>query len=247
MNDIGFAKDVVNQKKIKELLITEEGKNLISQGLMFLFVRIPNLLGIKEEISDINKQDIKELILNHFKGISLLEIDYAFKMERYSKYDVKTEHYQLFNAEYVSSILNKYKKWLTKTRYENNIPLSITENKTPELSEKEKKERTIRGVLNCFKDYQKDKTVMAGYVWVYDYLDSKGFIDFSKEEKKKNMVIAKSKEKAEANPDKAGYKNRLSMIESKNSSLVINRAKRLLLENYFNNESLESLTEKIKN
>lgn len=125
-------------------------------------------MGIKEPISDINKQDIKEMILSRFPGLSLEEIDYAFKLERYNAYGEKTGHFQLFNAEYVSAILTKYKKWLNEKRVNHNLPLSKDEPKQ-ELTQEEKDNIVYIGVLDCFSCYKQHKSIEAGKGYVYDY------------------------------------------------------------------------------
>lgn len=77
-------------------------------GLGFIFSRVAILSGFKGEIPDINKQDITDLLLTRFKTISLNELSFAFKIDRYGYHGEPTAHYQLFNAEYVVKVLNKY-------------------------------------------------------------------------------------------------------------------------------------------
>lgn len=143
--------------------------NELRQGLSLLFTRIPNLLGIKDPINAINKADIKEMILMRFKGLSLEEIDYAFKLERYGVYESKTEHFQLFNAEYVGAVLNKFQKWMQKTRLNHNIPISKKAS-TNELSEEEKEIIAINGIVNCFENFKATGDIEYGRTYIYDFL-----------------------------------------------------------------------------
>lgn len=168
MPEVAFAKKAVELSKIKNLTEFE-----ISQGLRIVFTRAANLLGIKEAISDINKQDIKEMILVRFKGLSLEEIDYAFKLDRWSGEPV--EHFQLFNAEYVSKVLFKYKNWLRETRSANNIPLKIETKKT-EISEEEKQIIIINGIIDCFENFKEQEVIPPGKTYVYDYFYQKGLL-----------------------------------------------------------------------
>lgn len=78
------------------------------KGLGFIFARVAILSGFKGEIPDINKEDITDLLLTRFKTISLNELNFAFKIDRHGYHGEPTSHYQLFNAEYVANVLNKY-------------------------------------------------------------------------------------------------------------------------------------------
>jgi hypothetical protein len=91
--------------------------------LPLLMTRICVLSGIKEEIDNLNAQDISKMILSRYKTLSVFEINKAFELERYSAYDRKTDHFQLFNAEYVGEILKKYQNWKKRQYREQNIPM----------------------------------------------------------------------------------------------------------------------------
>lgn len=103
------------KKKQSRIVDIEKGDEFF-MTLGIMFTKIANLGGIKGEISEINKQDISKMILRRNKALSLEEIYFAFELERYGVYEEKTSHFQLFNADYVSTILNKYKKWKTTTK-----------------------------------------------------------------------------------------------------------------------------------
>lgn len=77
--------------------------------------------GVKSEISELVKQDLLKLITSRFKELSFEEIYKAFELERFNAYDTKTDHFQLFDANYVSEILKKYKNWLIDQKKALNI------------------------------------------------------------------------------------------------------------------------------
>lgn len=150
---------------------------MLSEGLMFLFTKIPNLAGIKEGIPQINKDEIKEMILLRFKGLSLEEIDFAFKLERFGVYKDRTEHYQMFDASYVSEILNKYSKWRLETRQVNNIDFH-KKMESKELSEQDKAVLVINGIIEAFEVYKNTGRIESGKSWIYDYYHEKRLLPF---------------------------------------------------------------------
>lgn len=241
LTPIPFAKNVLNLVKIRDLDQVD-----INQGFAMLFTRISNLIGIKEEISAINKTDISEMIVMRFKGLSLEEIDYAFKLERYGAYDDKTGHFQLFNAEYVSTILLKYKKWLQKTRFENNIPLVLEQKKVIEISEEEKEKFVLEGLKNSFELYQTEGSFDGvGRLYLYEYLYDKNLLPKDKQTKDLVMKHAvkniERKRKAALNKfEKAKFE--IYTRKKENTSVVIVECKRISIVRFFDKfQSYEQL------
>lgn len=232
LSEISFAKEVVNFKKIN---------NLEAQELSFLlgsvFVKIVNLIGISNPVTDINKQDIKEMILMRFKNISVEEISYAFKLERFGLLGERTQHFQLFNAEYVSTVLDKYKKWLQKTRQDNNLPISkpMTEQNT--ISKEEKEQIIIHGLITCFDAFAQTKKFDPNQIITHyhDYLMDKDLFNFTDEEKKYMWVQAKHNtfEKLKAMQDVTEYKKQKKEIEKGSGTWREIEYKNLRLEKYF--------------
>lgn len=139
--------------------------------------RASNFLGIKTGVEVVNKQDIARLIVTRFKNMSFEEMEYAFALERYGMLGEKTKHYQLFNAEYVSSVFLKYKKWLSDIRYTNNIPLAIVDKEIKEISEEEKLKIVIDGVKDCVLNFTLTGKIDDGRVkYVYDFLYELGLL-----------------------------------------------------------------------
>lgn len=99
-----------------KLAIKDLPKDVRSIQLTLLMTKLSNLAGIKGEVDNVNAQDISQMINKRFKSLSVADIDKAFQKERYSEYDVKTDHFQLFNADYVGAILKKYVNWKKKRR-----------------------------------------------------------------------------------------------------------------------------------
>ena len=185
LTEVAFARKCVELEKIKYL-----DKKTISDGFSMLFARISNLSGIKEPISQINKSDIGEMILMRFKGLSLEEIDYAFKLERYGVYDSKTKHYQLFDADYVSTILNKYKDWLKATRLNNNISISVKKLEEKKPTDGEKEAILEQGIERLYKEYKQSKTIPIAVSYLYDYLFKKGRINPTDQDKTRIKELA---------------------------------------------------------
>jgi hypothetical protein len=229
-SELSFARKTIEFDKIRKL-----SEQDVNDGLAMVFTKASNLLGIKDPISDINKQDIREMILSHFNGLSLEEIDYAFKLERYGILGDKTGHFQLLNTDYVSTILNKYKNWLKEIRINNNLPISIME-KIKEPTQEEKDNLIYMGVINCFEEFKQTKKILNGYVWVYDHLDELGILKYSNDEKNKIMPIAKDRlinENKETMEFKAFSQFTKELENKRVDQAIINTAKKMLLERYF--------------
>ena len=136
-----------------------------------MFIKINTLAGIKHNITEQDMADIKNLVFLYFKGLSLADIYKAFELERYGMYSEKTDHFQLFNSEYVSKVLHKYQKW----KQEKKIELNITKNSVallPEMSEVQKKKIHYDSLCATY-----DRIKSDGYdemAWlVYPYIKNK--------------------------------------------------------------------------
>lgn len=117
--------------------------------------------------------------------------------------------------------------------YKNQRPVKKKNIVIEEISEAEKILKEKKGVLRCFDEYKSGEDISYGYVWVYDWLDEKGVLSFSKEKKIEQMAKARNQEKLKVDKSQAGAKNVLEMLEDKSSPKVINQAKRNLLKIYF--------------
>lgn len=141
---VGFAKRVIKFSKVRDLQEADA-----RQILGFIFTKVYNLSGFKGAIDDIHKSDIREMIMMKYATLSLEEIDYAFRHDRYSGSPI--EHFQLFNAEYVAKVIERYIAFIRQVRIDNNLKLSepIPE---PEKTEEEKKQIHFQFLNHVFNE-----------------------------------------------------------------------------------------------
>ncbi len=233
LTTVEFLKDISNQVKIKD--ISEED---FKHHLIKTIVTINALSGIKDPMDDITKTDIKEMILMRFKTLSFDEIGYAFKKERYGDLDPRTEHFQLFDAKYVSVVLDKFVKW----KKDKIVQLNLNAKKVEvDISEDEKEFIMAEAIDRLKKEVKINGGISSICVHVYDHLDSKGLLPTEKEYKLeiygRAKAIAKGEAASKATHTLEDHRNIKATIEKldlpKNAS-VINIAKRLVLEDYFN-------------
>jgi hypothetical protein len=233
LSPISFLNDVKNQVKIRD--IDTESIEFRNQ-LGFFFTKTNNFLGIKESILDVNKTDIKELILIRFKGLSLNELDYAFKMERYGEFGKRVEHFQLFNAEYCAKVIDRYLSWKEFKR-KNNIN---TVNVIKEISEQEKTNKENDIIIRYLETYDKERFIYEDYFYVYDILDKRGFM--SKDRKYKESVYKdaiyllkqeQNDRKASSLEERRSIKSTLKIINSGVGGGIKKKCKILALEDYF--------------
>lgn len=118
-NHVAFLKDVHLFEKIKDI----EAKPYFKDCIAAMLLKVSNLSGLKGSLDPINLMDIVQMILTTCKTLSVEELYKAFQMERYSLYELKTDHYGLFNSEYVGQIIKKYKEWKLKEQREGNFSI----------------------------------------------------------------------------------------------------------------------------
>lgn len=230
---LAFLKNVKNQVRISEIKNRETFGNELGK----ILVKVIYLLGIKNPVSDIDKQDISEMILMAFKQLSLDEVDYAFKLERYGIYDSKTSHFQQFNANYVSEILNKYLNW-KKNKLKNNN-LNEKENINMVIDEEENK-KIMDGACERLKNEIKEQGfISSAYVHVYNYLNN--IKKLPTDDNYKSNILKKAKiiaiNEVKSRDDRRGTKKLIQNIKDgfeRNKVAII--AKRLVLEDYFNKQ-----------
>lgn len=229
LTGISFLKDVSVQIKIRD--IKDISKFNIQVGSIML--TIINHLGIKEAVSKVEKDDVKEMILMQFKHLSLDEVSYAFKLERYGVYGDKTDHFQLFNAEYVSTVLNKYLNWKVETRKQNNLNTPQLPQKT-ELSQEEKDQQVIDGLEAVFNEYKETNRVTDGRLYLYEFFYKRNLLP--KDAPTKNAVhkIACEQVKNRVSLTKEEkLLNKLTNNDGKPSDTVLKECKRISLERFF--------------
>lgn len=231
LGEIAFVKDTATQVRVMDI---DNSYEFIKQ-ITVIFTTASIHLGIKDPISDITKDDLVELILSRFKTLSLNEIDYALKMERYGSLGDKTHHYQLFNAEYLATVLDKYISWKREIKRTHNISKQIDK---VEISEEEKKHWENLAVVSAIENFQENGIIER--VHVYDILFDLGYLP--KDVDFKNKMLKSAKELLEMNlnstiaktrDERLELKESLNVIQNLKSNKVINQAKILIVQKFF--------------
>lgn len=199
------------------------------------------LMGLKG-IDKLHQPDISNAIFNHFSDLTLEEIYKAFELERYGQYEEKTEHFQLFNAEYVTAILKKYRSYKHKIKTEHNIIPEINSKK--EFTEVEKEKMVINAVNRVFNEFKETGTIEGITEYIFDFLVEKGKIKTkgealkeyyaSKLEEAKEQLKRENKAtQAKSTAEKNDLNDQLERIISGTSGKILIRAKRNILLEYF--------------
>lgn len=233
---VAFLKDISNQVKIRDI---KDGQEL-NKCLAVVMIKIIFFSGIKEKVEEIHKADINKMILNYYKHLSLNEITYAFELERYGKLGEKIQHFQLFDASYMSSVISKYEKFKTEKRveYKLNKPIVPT---LPELTQSQKDEIVFLGIIQCYNDFILGKIVPSTKIYYYDFLFKRGFLP--KDAPTKNAVskIACENIKNRVNFTKEDHlMNQIINKDGSKSNELIIECKRISLERFFNQFRNES-------
>lgn len=175
-----FLSTVSKQVKIKE--VTEE---VFSQQIKLTMAQVIPYLNLKKQIEDWNIKDVERMLKVRYKHLGFEEIVRAFENERYGVYSDKIEHYQEFNADYVSQVLNRYEKWKRQNR--------VVKNTSTELSEQEKKKITNRAIEIQHALCKAGKRVPDHRLWIYDEFWKSGLIT----QNEKEIAWRQSKERTQ--------------------------------------------------
>lgn len=233
-------------KKTYEIQSIRDRKNEdgFDSLLAFCLVKINALGGFKGEIDDFAKQDIRKMILSQFSELSIEEIYKAFELERYSAYDIKTEHFQLFDANYISTILKKYKNWKIDQKRIFNISAPKLEN---EISEQQKEQIIIDGLNRKYSEFIESGIIEEPFVYIFDELVERGFIKLASGENSKLIEYFKTKQSQAKKELMKEYseltsadkkerdliKEQISKISDNSSKKIEFRTKRIVLYEFF--------------
>lgn len=159
--------------------------------LAVVLVKICALSGIKNEIDDFTKKDISNLICVFYKNLSVAEIWKAFELERYGVYETKTDHFQLFDSTYISSVLKKYVEWKqNEKRLLNWNPPNSETKELPELTESQKREFMTSAILRSFEFFKENGCLSDDVqIHVFDELVKRKFIVNSNNQKVLNYYL----------------------------------------------------------
>lgn len=160
-------------KSQSELTIRDLSKtsNALFPFIGAMFIKLNTLAGIKQNITEQDMTDIKNLVFMYFKGLSVVEIYKAFELERFGLYDNKTDHFQLFNATYVSEVLKKYQKWKQDKKIEWNITKESVP-LLPEMSDVQKKKIHYDSLCATYERLKNDGYDEMAWL-VYPYIKNK--------------------------------------------------------------------------
>lgn len=243
LNSVSFLKKNYELKKIYE---RKTEPNIIT-FLSVTWLKICMLSGLKENQNHEVWQDITNLIFNFHSDLTLEEIWKAFELERFREYSEKTEHYQFFNSEYVSAVLKKYRVWKQNTKIQHNITKPLTENLLPEKTDSEKTEILNNGIIRVFNRFKEINSIDEPCSHLYDEVVRRGFItgavgpkstayyDKKKDEAKSLLEKEMKEELSKSNKtQRRQIQESLEQLQNNNyNSKLINRTKKLVLEDYF--------------
>lgn len=171
-NAFTFLKNNAQNKKIRERL-SEPHFDLVMGAML---AKIAGLGAIKKEVTDFDKQDIAKVLTRKFADLTPEAIMRAFELERYGEYPERTPHFDLFNAEYVSKVLDKYKVWVQQTKTQYNLSLKPAPAALPEKTEAEQEEILRQGTISRFQEYKEKKDFAQPSVHIYKFLFDKGLL-----------------------------------------------------------------------
>lgn len=208
-----------------------------NQFLGQVFAKIAVLAGIKNEIDPFVKTDIFKMIKYHYDTLSIEEIYKAFELERFNVYEKKTEHYQLFDSNYISDVLKKYVDWKIKQKKILNFQVV---DQIPEITELEKINILKNQIQNRYEEFLKTNTVLEKKDHYFDFLVEQNKIIVNNTQKNRDWFeirfqVAKkilfeqyTNKKSISKDDNQNIKNTLLSIQNKNCDLVLNKAKELI-------------------
>lgn len=239
---VSFLKKNYEFKKIRDRR-TEPN---ITTFLGVTWLKICMLCGIKQNQSSEVWQDITNLIFSYYSDLTVEEIFKAFELERFGEYPERTEHYQFFNSEYVSAVLKKYKVWKNNTKIQHNITKPENVALLPSISDSQKEEILIKGIVRVFSEYKQTKILPEPNTHIFDELLNRGLIlgaNTPKLEKyyADKMEEAKQELKKELEADKstANFIQRktiareIEQILQGGSNRIIVKTKKIVLKEYF--------------
>lgn len=219
--------------------IKDYPEELRNSNTLTLLKWLLNILGVNGEEKIEHHQTLFSLINESYGRFTYQEIKLAFEYYLQGKYSengkpiLVTQQLNGVVFGKVMSHFEKIKKSNEMDAYNQRKKDQLQQN--TELSQQEKDEIVKNGVINCYSEWLKTKKIEAGYLWIYDHLDELGLLNFTPHEKWQRVHDAKeyleNKVKGEADKSKRNQiKEALKNIRSKP---IENKAKRMLVEDYF--------------
>lgn len=243
-----FLEKTYDFKKLKELKTDPNFVFLITGWA----THTSALMQIKNPIDNFIKQDIIEMLGGFWSNLSFEELVKAFEMERFGVFENKTEHFQLFDCNYISQILKKYQNWARTKKIELNISNKI-EIEEPKITEEEKNKIMENAINNKYLEFLETNDISEPYAYIFKELVEIGIIKMATKETPKLSIYYDNKIKEAKEqlikelegikePDKykrKELKNILDAIVSNTENAdakikIENRAKKLVLIDFFN-------------
>ena len=240
---VAFVKECYEFKKIRDRQHEPNFNNVV--GLMV--TKISALAGITNEIDMATKSDLLRFIKTRCGDITLEEIYKAFELERYNEYPEKSKHFQLFGTEYFSEVIKKYRVWKNELKIQKNITREENTPLLPSISDSQKEEILIKGIVRVFSEYKQTKILPEPNTHIFDELLSRWLIlgaNTPKLEKyyadKMEEAKIEIQERLELERTTSGFIERKSIdreikeiLEGKNSNKIIVKTKKIVLKEYF--------------
>lgn len=233
-----YLNHVHHSLKIKDRIEEVGFKNLLGICL----IKISALAGIKSQIDDFTKQDLLKMILSRFKTLSVDEIYKAFEMERYLTYGQKTDHFQLFDANYVSCVLQKYENWKIEEKKKLFFKADEIDNSKIPFDRKKIRHEFLEMLF-----YELNNHDYSDSAWlIYDDLKARKMIEISDKEGwelYETQLILHTKEIKETSKDRIDFKSRMADLQNtldnkKPVAVVQNKCRSILvcrvMKNYTN-------------
>lgn len=225
-------------------------------------------------IKDCSDEQIREVVINdmisaYFKAGFAYPSDSDFKiMADQMVINIRQQGFAMrlneISIAFSRGVLKEYGEYMglsivsftnfVKMYLMNNARLdALREYNTPkeepkEPTEKEKFEMAKMNAIQAFLDVNAGKSIVLGSV-VYDFLDTQGILNFTKEEKNqymdraKNLIISETNSRKEAESDSFKRNDLRRIIEAvtdgSEKSLVISKAKQLALIDFMRSLHLE--------
>jgi len=101
------------------------------------------LAGIKGEFDPFVKEDIMCLIMSRYGGLSIAEVSRAFQNDRYGINGERAQHFQMFGAEYVATVIDRYAEWKRDEMKRIPAPQALPERTGPTEEEMTKKDKAL--------------------------------------------------------------------------------------------------------
>lgn len=235
LSHISFLKENFKLKKIRDRKTEPNFKF----SMAVLWSKVCALSGIKMDIDQFIAEDISRMILSTYSDLTIEEIYKAFELERHGAFDTKTEHFQFFSAEYVSSVLKKYKQWRQFTKIQHNITPDQNSETPKTISPEEQYEIMNKAIIRLYDEFLQSEEVSIPCGHVFDELYSRKLFPEGTDYKGK-YAIAKFQlekelkaEKSSNRQDRLKIKEVISNLDSDKNEKVLSRAKQLVLKDFF--------------